>query len=222
MGLVQTITAPDNTRWATVAQARTRLRLTADSDALLGDLLDEASAIAERVLGRPVARARYLEQVEGLGSPRLRVSRAPVESVLEVTLYDDPVDPSTYQIGDARRGVLLRVGSINWALTSEAVGRSNRIPSGVTFPGYGVDFWAGYSMPETNPVPPGAIPFPAHLRSAALTIVAALYHSGPRDPAVASMSKADRAVSFFPSSGDPMAVPPAALAILEEERDLLP
>lgn len=233
MALVTIITPPAKTRWATPAQVAARLGLATDGPtlAVLGDLIDEQGGIAERIVGRPVCRTRYLERVPGRGTRFLKLSRGPVEVINSITFRGDVVDPVSYYVADPRRALVGRTLDHgfpleSWELTADRVGRSETIPmGGDPRPDYAVDYVAGYVMPEDDqslatPPAPGVALTP-WLRGAVIDLVRGSYYASQRDPLVRSFIKADRTVVFFGNTGSRGALPDPTETALTDERDAI-
>lgn len=221
--LVNQLTAPVATRWATLAQVRARLLSAevsaggAGIDALLSSLLDEASATGVRIVGRPVARAQYSQLLPGYGTQQLRLARGPLERLdLTLSLRTVAVDPTLFTV-DSRHALLIRVDGGLWELTARYAGRApaTAIPVGGDLsPDYASTFWAGYRMPEQGSGDPGEA-FPADLQAVAIRMVAYAYRENLKGGAgVKSMKKADRQIEWY---GRP--VSDSDMQILEDEKN---
>lgn len=216
MSYIEILEAPTETSWVTVDVARRRLGSDPAEDTTLAEIIEEQSALAEGIIGRSIARTKYRERVIGRGTPRLQLSRAPLESVETLSLEGTAVDSSVFEaVVDSAQ--ILRTDGSPWALTAPLVGRSERVPAAaLAEPRYLADYWAGYYL-GADPPPPDSLPLPVSLRGAVLGMIALAYNEGKRDPAIKSMRKADRQVAFF--EGSP--VPASSMAALEHEREKL-
>ena len=222
--LLTQLTAPESTRWATVAQVRSRLSPAEVSaggetlDDLLGDLLDEASAAATKVVGRELARAQYRQHLPGYGTDKLRLARGPLDPVgLILLLRGDQVDASLF-IADTEHALLVRLDGQSWELTARYAGHSDPIPVGGDLSNdYTCTYWAGYRMPGQAPEDTGE-PFPAELRAVVLGMVLSAYREPLRGGVgVKSLKKADRTVEFFQGSGGGASI--ENNSVLQDERD---
>lgn len=221
--LLSQLTQPTSTRWATLAQAKSRL-LAAESvaggsglDALLSDLLDEASATASAAIDRSQGRAQYIQSLPGYGTQQLRLGVGPLESTdLSLTLRGDSIDPTTYMV-DSLHALLIRTDAQLWELTARFVGAApgQAIQMGSDLsPDYLATFWAGYRMPEDPDDAPG-VPFPAELRGIVLRMVTSAYRVIQRGgEGIKMLKKADRQIQWY---GTHMA--DADTAILQHEKD---
>lgn len=225
--LISQLTAPVATRWATLDQVKARLLATeitaggAGLDALLSDLLDEASGAAVRILQRPAARAQYRQAIAGQGTSWLKLARGPLEAAgLTLTLRGADVDPQFYTI-DSRHALIVRNDSSLWELTARYVGRApgEAMPMGSDLVyDYSSDYWAGYRMPEQPNTDLGE-PLPVELRGVVIRMVAAAYRmvKFPPPANAKSMKKADREIQW----GNGYVIPAADIQILDDERYLV-
>jgi len=204
--LLSQLTRPTSTRWATIAQAKSRL-LAAEVaaggsalDDLLSDLLDEASATASAAINRSQGRAQYLQSLPGYGTQQLRLGVGPLESTdLVLTLRGVAIDPALYLV-DSLHALLIRTDAQLWELTARYVGAApgQAIPMGSDLsPDYSATFWAGYRMPEDDPDAPG-VPFPAELRGVVLRMVTSAYRAIQRGgEGIKMLKKADRQIQWY-------------------------
>lgn len=220
--IIQELTPPETAAWTTPDQVALRL-LEAEVAAggtelsdLLEELIDEASGAACRVVGRPVARAQYRQQLPGYGTDILRLSRGPLEvEDLTLALRGDDVDPALYSV-DPAHALLVRTDGGVWELTARYAGAADPIPVGSDLRNdYAAEFWAGYRMPGDAGT--DGTPLRAELRGVVVRMVLAGYREVRRGGAgVRRMKKADREVEWF---GGPL--PDCDLRILEDERDMV-
>jgi|GEM_PF-4168830 len=221
--LISQLTPPVATQWATVDQVKVRILpalLTAGgagADSLLSDLIDEASATAAGIVGRPVARAQYSQQLPGYGTQQLRLGRGPLEpSDLTLTLRGDAVDPTVYAV-DSPHALLVRTDGWIWELTARYGGSAEPIPVGSDLrPDYASTYWAGYRMPSQPDSDPGT-PLPAELRGVVIRMVVSNYAQTLRGGnGVKSLKKADRQIEWYGR-----VLSDADTQILTDERDLV-
>ncbi len=219
MELIEILTPSPAVRWATVAQARTRLGLDVTADTLLGELLDEQSDLANRIVGRPLERQQYRERVGGDGSDLLRVSRVPLEQIDSIVIDTETVATADYEIANSRLG-LIRHSSSTWQNTSRITGVVSQVYSGPPQQTYVITYWAGYKMPEDSGAPAEAIELPARFRSAILEMVrGAVVRQDLVIPGIERMRKEGYEVKFSDTALGP--IPTAALQILEDESEVI-
>lgn len=190
MGLsITTIAA--STRLTTVAVLEGLIGNTSD-DALLAELIDQASAAIVTYCHRPFARETYSESLAGFGGIRLQLARTPVVSVTSVIDQDGNVI-TDYSIEDADRGWLYRRAGWLWSVqTYPGLSGGGRFMDWGSpqprqeEPHYTVAYRAGYLMPVANRV--GAITISAAVADNSFNDSAAGFSADLRagDPITAS------------------------------------
>lgn len=166
--IVSVTTAPERTALTTVDRVKLELSITTDaSDALLGIKINEASSDIEAHLSRTLAYAGLTQTFWGEGTADyLILDRAPVGSIVSVTLDDDLVDSDEYRL-DADSGILYRLDSsgypCTWYWCKSVI----------------IVFTGGYELPGADdPTLPPAI------EAAAVELVTSYWTARGRDPTV--------------------------------------
>jgi uncharacterized phiE125 gp8 family phage protein len=178
------------------------------TDDLIGNLIDQACAAIERHCGRGFARETVRETVPGYGGTVLTLSLTPVLSVTGVTLDagSGPVaiDVSSYFIGDAGAGFLIRRSGWAWTPSWQfGVGDSGQVGSETG--DYAVTYTGGYLLPGD-----AERDLPHDVERACLDVVKVWYGARARDAGIASES----AGAYQASYRDTAPLPPLALALL--------
>lgn len=137
---------------------KSRLGVTGtDQDALLLGMIQDASGTIEAVLGRTLARQRYLEKVPGLGDQELLLSGVPVESMgasgkvlstaefLTVTLKDAAI--TDFSVEGPEIGELHR--DLGWTRSAPVVYNAYDpiVTPGTERVNVAAKYWAGYVLP---------------------------------------------------------------------------
>lgn len=185
---LESLEGPDATALVELATVKDELGITdGGEDDLLNALIDRASRVINDVLGRGedgLARQRWRETLGAKGGNVLRLSRYPVESVVDAK--EDGQSVSDVEVYDPEAGMLWR--DAGWSHTGP---RRGLLRSGMTrehhevAPDYVVEYWAGYRMPSEN-VGPGEFALPGVVEDAALVTVKAWYNARTRDPSLQS------------------------------------
>lgn len=192
----------DTIALTTVSQVETDLGITPDSETakLEGLILDASELIANRV-NRQFRKEEVTEQLAGLGTVRLLLSRTPIDTAETITVtYDgSEVDADTYEVEDANAGFLRSIyGTWNWD--------ANALPNIAhdVLPGserklYEVTYTGGYVLPNDSV---GVRDLPRDLETACRQLVAQLYYGIGRDPTVVQEKVLSGSVTYQKGSVD--------------------
>lgn len=150
--------APRSTALVSLTDLKTYLGISGSSlDATLTAYLDATYAAFSEQIGRPLARASYVEMLPGEGGHYLLLSRWPVESVASVTLgIDDPetVTAADYSIastgraGSPRRDRLYCADGWSYTYDRATRGGLDSVAAGNAPLSYTATYTAGYLMPD--------------------------------------------------------------------------
>lgn len=128
----------------------------AGSDAVLLQLINQASASVERALGRKLRRGTYTEKLKGTGSQYLLVENYPIVSVSYIRQAGELIDPGLYDITvQGSAGVIYKDDGWTYygypyGLTGDAMTGSRNIEAQYT---------AGYILPwEATEEEPSDLP----------------------------------------------------------------
>ncbi len=202
--MLEVVTAATNTKLATLEAVKTELGISdASQDALLGLLIDQASAAIVDHCGRPFARETYKETVPGYGSNRLMLSRTPIISVASVVADSEVI--VDYLIENPDAGILYRkVGwrwtpPLGWNITYYPVAGQEELLFAVTYT-------AGYVLPGDTGTPR----LPQAVERACIETVKCWFLGRDRDPALASERFGDLQSNYIQIEG----LPPIAERLL--------
>lgn len=212
-------TAADATNLVTLAEVKSKLRLTGtEEDALLAALIAEASQACCDHVGRPIARQRYTETVKAYDLIELQLSRFPIDTDEEVTVTIDGGAVTDFSIEDAEAGILLR--EVGWPWSGSLSGIDFRAPDSEV-PTVTVVYTAGWGVPS-QVAPAGSLTLPASIARACFETVKEWWLRDQRDPAITGRNVPQAggaaAVSYAPPSTELLALPPVALALLRPYR----
>lgn len=189
-----TVIAPAaSTALTTLTAAKLDLTIVGtDEDAVLTDLIAQASASLAGWIGRPLARETVRQTFRPTRpEPSLCLSRFPVASVTSVTIATAVQDPATIEC-DRASGILYRLNNAQRYLAW---------PADVVT----VEYSAGWLLPGQD-----GRDLPADIEAAAVALVRRAYHAAGRDPVLKGMDIGSGAVKldwFIPSpTGEPMPV----------------
>lgn len=203
-------TAPTATAATTAARLLVRFSgLASVGEPLLVILIDEATAAAERLTGRPLARATYRELLSGNGTEILRLGRAPLESVTSVAVAGSALDSTAYGRVDTLQPNLRRLSGTSgfyeaWPLCRRASGfvESQAVAGLDAQLNIEVVYTAGYWLPSmSGSAPAGAHVLPIGLESAVQRLLVDLLDEEQRGSGVASIKKGDREIRYVEGVG---------------------
>lgn len=220
-------TAPTATAATTAARIRVRYPILVPvADAILDQMIAEATADAETVIGRPLARQTYRELLSGSGTELLRLGRAPLESVTSVELADVLLESTDYGMVDAKQPTLRRLATEStgaydiWPLARRAAGHveSFAVASAEEFLNIEIVYVAGYFLPSMNGAAPGGSHvIPIFLEAAIQRLVLDRFEEEKRGQGVASVKKGDREIRYVEGVGE---MSSRICEVLERERDV--
>lgn len=175
MSLVVTTAAEkEEKRIVSLASVKTRLGITGNSsDAVLIEIIDEASQMICDYLDRTLAQQTYTETIPGTGMTTLMLSAVPILSITSAT-YDGTAQ-TDYSIANYESGILYRQDG--WQVAAASISDLVHDPHpGFEKPDWVFVYKAGYTMPATaDESDPGASNLPASFRRYALSLVDFLY-----------------------------------------------
>jgi hypothetical protein len=183
-----------------LATVKTDLGISGSSeDTKLERYIHVATDAIEKYCRRTFSRdTAIVEKVAGFGTEKLRVARAPINSITSITYDGTTVDSDDYKIHNANAGLIFRSGGWWWDahLTPSAARRP--------LPGsedklYTVTYDGGwYTQPQDDA--DGAVTrnLPYDIEEAAIELVRVIYLSKNRDPSVRS----EKLLSWSASYGD--------------------
>jgi len=175
----------------TVADARAVLGLTPSDDDIVMRLVNSASQLFESRCGRKFLLAALAEDVNGYGSDKINVSRAPIQSVSSIEYQGAELD-LTDMVIHSEAGLIQLPGGFVW--TAHTVGNISRsaLP-GTERPLYTVNYEGGWITPQHDG--DSAAPFdgdsrdlPYDIEEAVLSLIRARYAARRtvRDPTLKS------------------------------------
>jgi hypothetical protein len=149
------LTPAKATKLIPLATVKARLGITTTAqDALLGDLIDEASSAFDTVIGRALARQKYRETAPGSGMQQLRLSQAPVQQyqLAAIDLLSGNAAVDDLALYRPNAGLVYSPGG--FMATTPGYGPLEYFAdplATLAAPQYQVDYWAGYIMPDDAP-----------------------------------------------------------------------
>jgi hypothetical protein len=220
-------TAPSATAATTAARIRVRYPILVPvADAILEQMISEATADAEVVIGRPLARQTYRELLSGSGTELLRLGRAPLESVTSIKLDDTTLESTAYGLVDAKQPSVRRLivdsptSYTIWPLARRGAGHveSFAVPTSEELLNIEAVYVAGYFLPSmSGSAPAGSHVLPISVESAVQRLVLDRYEEEQRGQGVASIKKGDREIRYVEGVGE---MSKRVCEVLERERDV--
>lgn len=213
-------TAADATNLVTLAEVKTKLRLTGtEEDAVLTALIAEASSACIGHIGRPIARQRYTETVKAYDLIELQLSRFPIDISEAITVSIDGEAVTDFTVEDAEAGILLRENGWPWSGSLSGID-GFRAP-GSELPLVSVVYTAGWAVPG-QAAPNGELELPAKISRACFEAVKEWWLRDQRDPAITArnlpQSGGAATISYAAPAADLLELPPLSLALLREYR----
>jgi hypothetical protein len=218
--------APTTTQLTTLDRVRAELSITdTSSDALLTDLISDASSAIAVECGWSFGVATYVETFKGDNSQYQHLSRAPL--VVITAVLEDGAAITDWLIEDASTGALYRdagwgrtAGALMWGW--EAMSSGYILPGGNATQRYQVTYQAGYTLPANLPIavpsvppaPPDPPPLPGAVQRACIATIRDWWFTKDRDVSVASTRVDDIAVTYAASAVQTGNLPAQALALL--------
>lgn len=181
--MITVITGADTQDLCTVPQVKADLAITTTTDdALLGNMVRQASLMVANYCDRVFISERVRETVDCEGGPYLFVSRGPVTTIHGITYGDDNVEvPATdYVLADDKNG-MIRAKTGFWRNTGQVGGLELNRYTGPMIPFYAVEYTAGYAADKV----------PADLQRATIEMTKALFSARDRDPYLESLNVPD-------------------------------
>lgn len=213
-------TAADATNLVTLAEVKSKLRLTGtEEDAVLAALIAEASSACVGHIGRPIARQRYTETVKAYDLIELQLSRFPIDTSAAITVSIDGEAMTDFSVEDAEAGILLRENGWPWSGSLSGID-GFRTPDS-ELPLVSVVYTAGWAVPG-QAAPDGELTLPAKISRACFEAVKDWWLRDQRDTQITARNIPQpggvATVSYATPSTDLLALPPISLALLREYR----
>lgn len=195
---------------------------TAD-DAVIQSSLNRATAAIEGYLGYSLRRAVYQETIPGYGSLELQVSQTPLISIESINYGGELVDPTSYDIGNSKAGLIYRelgwpwTAGIDYDLLPRIVPKSETRSYTVVYEsGYCVNGSTDAGWLTTGESVPGEI-------EAALVATATFFYKGlTRDQSVVSKTIGDLSITYHggAKAGSPQVsgIPDVAKGLIDHLR----
>lgn len=207
-----------STALTTLALLKARLGISdSNSDTLLEALINVASESIASYCGRAFEYvADDEEYIQSFGTQRLRVSRAPIWSIDEISYDGSVVAADSYEVRarDKYAGLIYAKHGWPWS-ASYRLGTIAQDPiPGTERHTYLVTYTAGFQTPSQSPVV-GVDVLPLAIQEACIAAATSLYARVGQDPAVQSESLLSYSVTYDTAARDgAFGLPPLAQALL--------
>jgi len=202
----------------TLARVKADLGISVSTyDTQLEHLINAVSDIIEERLGRSLGYSTVTETLAGRGSELLNLSRYPLDTAKAITVKHDgtTLESSSYEIHDARAGILRRIGNVwGWDANVASNIAGDPIP-GTERKLFEVSYFGGYVLPAG----PGTVTLPEDLNLACRVFVTQLYRGLGRDPNITSERLLSAAVTY--GSGDGTGMPILSASIIDGYKRIL-
>lgn len=192
-------------------------------DARLARYINTASRAIVNFCGREFHHvAGGTENLSGMGTARLMVSRTPLLDVTKIELDGTELDASEYEVEDAGAGFIRSTGSGFVACRAEVPDLSGDLLVGTEAANYTVTYDGGYVTPEqaTEELPRT---LPEDIEEACIQTVTAMYRKRGQDRDIQSESLGDYSVTYAGANtaigrGTGGIIPDAAVTLLRKYR----